>query len=124
MLLQDPREVDGAHKNNHKQVLLQDPREVDRAHKNNQTNALTRPQRDRRSTQKNHKQMLLQDSREVDRAHKKLMIQGVVAHIGPAKSFVTGRDQDLLLIKIYFDCLIPLKKILDHLIFYQKTWFA
>ena len=52
MLLQDSREVDGAHKNNYKQMLLQDPREVDGAHKNNQTNALTRPQRGRRSTQK------------------------------------------------------------------------
>ena len=44
MLLQDPREVNRAHK----QMLLQDPREVDRA----------------------HKQMLLQDPKEVDGAHK------------------------------------------------------
>ena len=143
MLLQDPKEVNGAHKNNHKQMLLQDPREVNGAYKiiTNKCSYKT-PERLTEHT-KNYKQMLLQDSwevdeahknnhiqlilqdpREVNGAHKKLVIQGVVTHIGPAKSFVIGRDQDLLMMKIYFDCFIPLKKILDRLIFYQKTWFA
>ena len=75
--------------NNYKQMLLQDPRQVDGAHKTItnkcsyktrgrstehtkqlQTNALTRPEAGRRSTQNNYKQMLLQDPRQVDGAHK------------------------------------------------------
>ena len=52
-------------------MLLQDPRQVDGAHKTITTkSALTRPETGRRSTQNNYKQMLLQDPRQVDGAHK------------------------------------------------------
>ena len=58
-------------------VLLQDLRQVDGAHKTVQlqTNALTRPETGRRSIQNKYKQMLLQDPRQVDGAHKTVQLQ-------------------------------------------------
>ena len=80
-------------------MQLQDPRQVDRAHKTVllQTNALTRPKAGRRSTQNStitdkcsyktqgrstehtkqyyYKQMLLEDPRQVDGAHKTVLLQ-------------------------------------------------
>ena len=77
MLLQDPSQVDGAHKSTitkkcsyktrarsteHTRVLLQ-------------RNALTRPEPGRRSTQEYYyKEMLLQDPSQVDRAHKRVLL--------------------------------------------------
>ena len=96
MLLQDPRQVDGAHK----RVLLLQTNALTKPEASRrstqkvllQTNALTRPEQGRRSTQKStitnkcsyktrgrstehteeyyYKQMLLQDPRQVDGAHK------------------------------------------------------